>query len=44
MYLLENKEETIKCSALDFFGKSDKKMETFKKMLEKINTHRKIKG
>lgn len=43
MYLLENKEETIKCSALDFFGKGDKKIETFKKMLEKINTHRKIK-
>ena len=44
MYLLDNKEETIKCSALDFFGKGDKKIETFTKMLEEINTHRKIKA
>ena len=29
MYLLENKEETIKCSALDFFGKGDKKEDYF---------------
>ncbi len=40
-YFLSMPEETAKCKALDFLGEGEKKLETFKRFLDRINEERK---
>lgn len=39
-YYLERPTETINCHVLDFLGEGDKRLEVFKKILDKINENR----